>query len=193
MHKSGQHFTLKRPNPWSVPRLLQRTDDYLPYAEKFSPGLSKKLLPVIERLQKKWPDDLPTGHIHADLFPDNTLFQGERLTGIIDFYLAGEDFLAYDFAICVNAWCFDDEKTFNTEKYAALLNAYQAVSPLTVEDKKSLHILHQGAALRFLMSRLAERFNRPQEALVTTHDPDEYLQKLNYHLEHDIRRETEAA
>lgn len=204
MHKAGQHFALKRPNPWSLPRLLKRKDDYLSYAEKFEPGLSKKLLPVIERLQKKWPQNLPTGHIHADLFPDNTLFQGERLTGVIDFYLAGEDFLAYDLAICVNAWCFDAGKTpdtdgfdedwrFNAEKYAALLGAYQAVLPLTAEDKKSLHILHQGAALRFLMSRLAEQFNRPQDALVKTHDPNEYLQKLNYHLEHDIRRETEAA
>jgi homoserine kinase type II len=193
MHKAGQNFALKRPNPWSLPRLLQRKDDYLSYAEKFAPGLSKKLIPVIAHLQKKWPDNLPAGHIHADLFPDNTLFQGERLTGIIDFYLAGEDFLAYDLAICVNAWCFDDEKTFNTEKYTALLNAYQAVLPLTDADKKSLQILHQGAALRFLMSRLAEQFNRPQEALVTPHDPHEYLQKLDYHLENDIRRETEAA
>lgn len=193
MHKAGRNFTLKRPNPWSLPRLLQRKDDYLVYAEKFESGLSKKLRPVMDRLQKNWPQNLPAGHIHADLFPDNTLFQGARLTGVIDFYLAGEDFTAYDLAICVNAWCFDDAKTFNREKYAALLNTYQNILPLTAEDLKSLQILHQGAALRFLLSRLAEQFNRPEGALVTPHDPREYLQKLDYHLENDIRSLAEAA
>jgi len=192
LHKAGQDFTLKRPNPWAVPRLLQEKDNYLACAEKFENGLSKKLAPVIKTLEKTWPDNLPTGHIHADLFPDNALFQGTQLTGLIDFYLAGEDFLAYDLAICVNAWCFDDATTFNTEKYTALLDAYQALLPLTTEDVQALQILHQGAALRFLLSRLAEQFNRPAGALVKPHDPQEYLSKLQYHLAHDIRDVTEV-
>lgn len=193
MHKAGRNFALQRPNPWSVPRLLQRKDGYLAYAEKFERGLSKKLRPVMERLQKKWPRNLPSGPIHADLFPDNTLFQGERLTGVIDFYLAGEDFTAYDLAICVNAWCFDEGRHFNAGKYAALLHAYQNILPLSAADVNALQILHQGAALRFLLSRLAEQFNRPRDALVTPHDPREYLHKLDFHLENDIRNLAEAA
>ncbi|TVQ83199.1 MAG: homoserine kinase [Micavibrio sp.] len=188
MHRAGEHFALTRPNPWSVPALLKKRGFYLDCAEKFEKNLSAELAPQFDFLEQNWPEhELPEGNIHADLFPDNTLFDGETLTGVIDFYLSGYDILAYDLAICVNAWCFDASGRPDVEKCAALLGSYHAAYPLDKQALDALPVLHRGAALRFLLSRLAEYFDRPDGALVTPHDPREYLEKLRWHSTNDIR------
>jgi homoserine kinase type II len=119
--------------------------------------------------------------IHADLFPDNVFFLGEQLSGIIDFYFACNDMLAYDLAICLNAWCFELDKSLNVTKAKALLDAYHAVRPLVSDEIASLPILARGAALRFLLTRLSDWLSVPEGALVTPKDPLEYLAKLRFH------------
>jgi homoserine kinase type II len=121
-----------------------------------------------------WPAGLPVGHIHADLFPDNVFFLDDKLSGVIDFYFAATDLLAYDIAVCLNAWCFEPDFSFNVTKSRALLAAYQALRPLSVEE--------QGAAIRFLLTRLFDWLNTPAGALVTRKDPMEYLRRLRFHL-----------
>jgi homoserine kinase type II len=126
-------------------------------------------------------DSVMPGIIHADLFPDNVFFLGEQLSGIIDFYFACEDFLAYDIAIALNAWCFEPDSAFNVTKARGLLNAYGKVRPLDDTELMALPLLARGAALRFLLTRLYDWLNRPEGALVKPKDPREYLKKLRFH------------
>ena len=125
--------------------------------------------------------DLPAGIIHADLFPDNVFFLGEACSGLIDFYFACTDFLAYDVAICLNAWCFESQGDFNVTKAHRLLTSYQNVRPLEPAEKDALPLLARGAAMRFLLTRLYDWVNTPQGAMVKPKDPREYLHKLNFH------------
>jgi homoserine kinase type II len=129
-----------------------------------------------------WPQGLPTGHIHADLFPDNVFFLDGKLSGLIDFYFAATDVLAYDLAICLNAWCFEPDFSFNVTKARALLAAYGAIRPLSPAERSALPVLCQGAALRFLLTRLFDWLNTPDGALVTRKDPLEYLRRLRFHM-----------
>ena len=121
------------------------------------------------------------GVIHADLFPDNVFFRGDRLSGLIDVYFACTDFLAYDLAICINAWCFEPDKSFNATKGRALLQGYEAVRPLDGDERKVLPLLARGSALRFLLTRLYDWVHTPPDALVKRKDPQEYLAKLRFH------------
>jgi homoserine kinase type II len=119
--------------------------------------------------------------IHADLFPDNALFVGERLGGVIDFYFACTDFLAYDLAVCLNAWCFADERDYDVARGRAMIAAYEAVRPLTLAERDALPALARGAALRFFATRLADWSATPAGALVKPKDPLEYADKLAFH------------
>jgi len=132
-------------------------------------------------LVKDWPKDLPAGVIHADLFPDNVFFLSDRLSGLIDFYFACNDLLAYDVAICLNAWCFEIDGSFNVTKGRALLSGYNAVRKLELKEVAALPMLARGAALRFLLTRTIDWLNVPAGALVRPKDPNEYLKKLNFH------------
>jgi homoserine kinase type II len=128
---------------------------------------------------------LPDGHIHADLFPDNVFFLadgegGPRVSGLIDFYFACTDLLAYDVAVCLNAWCFEPDGSFNVTKARALIGAYAAVRPLTAGERAALPVLCRGAAIRFLLTRLYDWTHTPPGALVTRKDPLEYLRKLRF-------------
>ena len=129
----------------------------------------------------RWPGNLPTGHIHADLFPDNVFFLEGQLSGLIDFYFAATDLLAYDVAICLNAWCFEQDLSFNATKARALVNGYASVRPLSDAERTALPVLCQGAALRFLLTRLYDWVNTPPGALVTRKDPLEYVRRLRFH------------
>ena len=136
------------------------------------------------RIQAAWPageTDLPIGVIHADLFPDNVFFLGERLSGIIDFYFACNDFLAYDLAVCLNAWCFEPDNAFNITKARHMLQAYRTQRPIETAELAALPLLARGAALRFLLTRLYDWLNHPEGALVAPKDPLEYLNKLRFH------------
>jgi homoserine kinase type II len=145
------------------------------------PGLGAEISAELDHLERVWPNDLPGGVIHADLFPDNVFFLGDELSGLIDFYFACNDAFAYDLAICLNAWCFEQDLSFNVTKARALLKGYGGVRPLSSAEHDALPILSRGAALRFLLTRLYDWLSVPEGALVTPKDPMEYLKKLRFH------------
>ena len=132
-------------------------------------------------MESSWPRDLPQGVIHADLFPDNVFFLEQNVSGLIDFYFACNDALAYDVAICLNAWCFEPDGSFNATKGRALLKGYVRVRPLRDDEIAALPLLARGSALRFFLTRAFDWLNTPKEALVRPHNPLEYLRKLRFH------------
>jgi homoserine kinase type II len=135
----------------------------------------------LDHLQRVWPRDLPSGVVHADLFPDNVFFLAGKLSGLIDFYFACDDAFAYDLAICLNAWCFEPDASFNVTKGMSLLAGYERVRPLEAREREALPTLARGAALRFLLTRLVDWLDTPDGALVKKKDPLEYLKKLRFH------------
>jgi len=150
-------------------------------ADEVQAGLAAELGQELEALERLWPKGLPEGVIHADLFPDNVFFRGEQVSGLIDFYFACRDAFAYDVAICLNAWCFEGDRSFNVTKARLLLASYRASRRLDAAEFAALPILARGSALRFLLTRLYDRLNHPQGALVRPKDPLEYLAKLRFH------------
>jgi homoserine kinase type II len=132
-------------------------------------------------LEANWPRGIPQGVIHADLFPDNVFFIGDRLSGLIDFYFACNDALAYDLAVCLNAWCFESDNSFNLTKGMAMLRAYDAARPLEPAERAALPLLARGSALRFLLTRAYDWINTPEGALVKRKDPLEYVRRLRFH------------
>jgi homoserine kinase type II len=181
LHRAGADFTMKRPNNLSVAGWRPLFEACRARAHEVRPGLAEELETELLALEAAWPTALPEGVIHADLFPDNVFFQGERLTGLIDFYFACTDFLAYDIAICLNAWCFEADGSFNVTKARLLLANYRLVRPLEGAEFAALPLLARGSALRFLLTRLYDLLNHPVGALVRPKDPLEYLQKLRFH------------
>lgn len=180
-HLAGEGFELTRPNalgPSGWPPLFSNFADQ---ADEIAKGLHKEISDEINWLAQRWPNELPAGIIHADLFPDNVFFLGEKLSGIIDFYFACNDSFAYDVAICLNAWCFEDDYSFNVTKARALLKAYGEVKTLTQNECATLPILCRGAALRFLLTRCYDWLNTPEGAIVKPHDPIAYLRRLRFH------------
>ena len=163
-------------NSWR--KMFEKSQDR---ADEVQTGLCKLIFKELEHLEQNWPKDLPKGIIHADLFPDNVFFLHDELTGLIDFYFACNDFWAYDLAICLNAWCFEPDLSFNVTKARALLMGYRKVRPLTIEEFNSLPLLARGAALRFLLTRLHDWLRVPSGALVNPKDPLEYLRRLRTH------------
>ncbi len=145
--------------------------------------------PDPRRKASQWPRDLPEGIIHADLFPDNVFFLGNKVSGVIDYYFACNDALAYDIAICLNAWCFEADNAFNITKARALLRAYARLRPFTDEEFEALPILARGAALRFLLTRIYDWLNISADALVKPKDPMEYVRKLRFHRNVESARE----
>ena len=150
-------------------------------ADEIETGLSKLIQTEISYLKRFWPAELPHGVIHADLFPDNVFFEGNKLTGLIDFYFACNDFLAYDLAICINAWCFEKDFSFNEYKARTMLRAYYRKRKMNQTELNALPILVRGAALRFLATRLYDWLNIVDGALVKPKDPIEYVNKLRFH------------
>jgi homoserine kinase type II len=187
MHSAGADFALRRGNalgPAGWPPLLARalTGDGAANAESLAPGLADELHAALERILAAWPQDLPRGHIHADLFPDNVFFLDGEVSGLIDFYFAATDLLAYDVAVCLNAWCFEADFAFNVTKARALLSAYTARRPLSEAELAALPVLAQGAALRFALTRLHDWTFTPAGALVTRKNPLDYVRRLRFHL-----------
>jgi len=182
LHRAGADYAPERPNalgPQSWAPLLARIGGR---ADEMQAGLSGELSAALNRVVDAWPDQLPRGHIHADLFPDNVFFLDGRLSGLIDFYFAATDLLAYDLAVCLNAWCFEPDYAFNVTRARAMLAAYDRVRPLAPAERAALPVLCQGAALRFLLTRLYDWLHTPPGALVTRKDPVEYLRRLRFHL-----------
>ena len=181
LHLAGAGFQMARANALSVSGWRRLFESCRADADCVMPGLEAEIDRELVEIEEQWPDDLPHGVIHADLFPDNVFFQGDHLTGIIDFYFACVDIIAYDLAICLNAWCFEPDGAFNITKARQMLAAYRARRAFTPRELAALPLLARGAALRFLLTRLFDWQNRVEGALVKPKDPLEYLDKLRFH------------
>lgn len=183
LHLAGQGYDAVRPNalgPESWPGLL---DSCRRDGDSVQPGLVAELDAALAEILPAWPAPgaLPRGQIHADLFPDNVFFLDGAVSGIIDFYFACTDILAYDVAICLNAWCFDAQGRFDAARSRALIAGYESVRPLGEAERAALPVLAAGAAMRFLLTRLYDWVNTPAGAMVTRKDPLDYLPRLRFH------------
>lgn len=181
LHLAGLDYGGTRRNALSVDGwrpLWERARDR---ADEVEPGLAEETEGDLATLERTWPDDLPRGVIHADLFPDNVFFLKNRLSGLIDFYFACTDMLAYDIAVCLNAWCFEKDNSFNLTKGMAMLSAYEAVRPLSGAEADALPRLAHGAAMRFMLTRLYDWLNTPAGSLVVKKDPMEYVRRMRFH------------
>ncbi len=182
LHLAGAGYAPARANglgPSAWAPLLERCRAR---ADEVAGGLAAELDAATPRILAAWPHGLPTGHIHADLFPDNVFFLDGALSGLIDFYFACTDVLAYDIAVCLNAWCFEPDFSFNVTYARDLLRGYASVRPLSEAEQAGLPVLAQGAALRFLLTRLFDWLNTPAGALVVRKSPIDYLRRLRFHL-----------
>lgn len=181
MHVAGAGFELRRANNHGLANwqaLFERCHDR---ADEVSPDLTRAMERELARLEENWPDNLPAGIIHADLFPDNVFFVQGEVSGLIDFYFACNDFYAYDLAIALNAWCFEADATFNVTKARALLSGYQNVRALSPEEIDAVPILGAGAAMRFLTTRLFDWLNQVDGAQVEPKNPNDFLRRLRFH------------
>ena len=148
---------------------------------KIHPSLSTTIEKNLSEIEKKWPKNIPAGIIHADLFPDNIFFNKNKLSGIIDFYFACNDFYAYEIATCLNAWCFEQNNEFNVSKAKALLSNYNLHKKFSSEELECLPLLARASALRYLLTRLIDFHTRENNELIIKKDPNEYLKKLKFH------------
>ncbi len=181
MHLAGDRFELTRPNNHGLGNWQALFERCHSRADEVSPDLTRAMERELTRLQENWPDNLPTGIIHADLFPDNVFFLQGDISGLIDFYFACNDFYAYDLAIALNAWCFEADATFNVTKARALLSGYQNMRPLAPEEIDAVPILGAGAAMRFLTTRLFDWLNQVDGAQVEPKNPNDFLRRLRFH------------
>lgn len=181
LHGAGEGFALRRANGLGLAGWRPLYDRFAARADEIAPGLSHLIEDELAHLEAHWPSSLPQGVIHADLFPDNVFFLGDRLAGVIDFYFACNDAFAYDVAVCLNAWCFDADFRFDIDKGRALLKGYETVRPLTSAERAALPILCRGSALRFLLTRAYDWLHTPKDALVKPHDPGDYVHRLKVH------------
>jgi homoserine kinase type II len=181
LHLAGLDFKKSRANALSVESWRPLYEHCRERANELHRDLRQFLAAELSHLETQWPRELSLGVIHADLFPDNVFFLGNELSGLIDFYFACTDALAYDVAICLNAWCFETDHSYNVTKGRSLLQAYAKVRPLSQNERRALPLLARGAAMRFLLTRLVDWFDVPAGALVRPKDPLEYYRKLRFH------------
>ncbi len=140
-----------------------------------------KLENELSFLRNNWPTNLPKAIIHGDLFQDNVFFKNDKISGVIDFYFSCEDFIAYELALTINAWCFDKKIGFLHKNYSSLMEGFNEYASIDINEKKSLNILLRGAAVRILVTRLHDSIYQPEGALVILKDPREYLEILEWH------------
>lgn len=181
LHLAGADFKMVRANALSVGNWRGLYNQAKDRADSVQQGLGATVSAELGHLEKCWPKGLPAGVIHADLFPDNVFFLGDQLSGLIDFYFACTDTLAYDVAVCLNAWCFEPDHSYNVTKGKALLQGYGNVRALSSAEREALPTLARGSALRFLLTRLVDWLAVPDGALVKPKDPLEYFRKLRFH------------
>jgi homoserine kinase type II len=182
LHDSGQGFALSRPNRLGLAGWHELAAQVTVRAEAVQGGLTALIGDTLAALDRDWPAGLPSGLIHADLFPDNVLFMQDKVSGLIDFYFACHDMYAYDLAVMLNSWCFENDGAYNITKGKALIGAYRGVRALSPAEADALPVLMRGAALRFLLTRLYDWLHRDPAALVRPKDPREYAKKLRFHL-----------
>jgi homoserine kinase type II len=181
-HAALADFRMTRHNDLSIDSWGPMFAGRAAAADALAPGLGGQIAGDLDALKANWPrPGLPTGAIHADLFPDNVFFLDGRLSGVFDFYFACTDALAYDLAVCLNAWCFEQRGEFNLTKGRALLGGYQSVRRLTSAERAALPVLARGAAMRFFLTRLADWSDTPSDALVRPKNPLDYAERLGFH------------
>ena len=184
MHELTKKFKFKRENDLSVKSWRSLFDSVKGKCSKIHKDLPKLIEENLKDVEKNWPKDLPRGIIHADLFHDNIFFLQDKFSGIIDFYFSCEDFFAFEIAICFNALCFDGLKenlSFNVTKAKNFIDGYTSIRKLNEEEKNNIKVLSQGAALRFLLTRVFDALNTVEGAIVKIKDPIEYLKRLEFH------------
>lgn len=181
LHEAGRAFSIRRENALGPKGWRPLFERFADRADEINDGLGALIGGELDEMLPAWPTALPEGVIHADLFPDNIFFRGEQFSGVIDFYFACNDFLAYDIAICLNAWCFEADFSFNITKGRALLRGYQRVRKLEPAEREALPLLARGAALRFLLTRAYDWLHTSPDAFVKPHDPLHYLRRLRFH------------
>jgi len=177
LHLATTDFNMSRENELS-PLVLRNLFNKIQYLHR---NLRAEILENLDFIEKNWQSNLPSGASHLDLFPDNVFFDQEgKMSGVIDFYFAANDLLIYDFAIAVNAWCFDERNNFDQQKFDEILRGYEEVRKFSAEEKEFLKIALVGAAMRFLLTRLHDMFAVSTEALIKIKNPKEYLAKLRF-------------
>jgi len=181
MHLAAKTFSPKRRNSMALPAWRSLISACAAEADRLEPGLFAALEAALDEVKKNWPRGLPQGAVHADLFPDNVFFKDGTLSGVIDFYFACTEIFAYDLMLTLNPWCFDKAGTLDSDKSAALLNAYHAVRPLSPNETAALPLLGRAAALRIVATRLYDWFNPAKGAVVTPKDPMEHVRILRFH------------
>ncbi len=187
LHLAGADFPMTRRNDHSLPDWRLLADKVSEQTDMIDPALRPLIETTLDYLKNHWPSNLPCGAIHADLFPDNVLFTGTDISGLIDFYFACSDFFAYDLAVLINSWAFSaDGHQFFADRSDALLQGYQSVRRLTTPEKMSLGILCEGAALRFILTRTYDWINTPATAIVTRKDPLSFARRLNWFQQNDL-------
>ena len=183
MHSITKKLKFSRKNSMGIKKLNPLLKS-IKFKSKKNSNLEKFLMQNLSNIKKNWPAKLPYGIIHGDLFVDNIFFNKDKLSGVIDFYFAANDFFMYEIAICINALCFDKKNNkfkINKQKVKNLIKGYESVRKITIKEKKSLNILCRGAAIRYLLTRLYDYSNTPKTALIQIKDPNEYYQKLITH------------
>lgn len=181
LHEAAADFPGDRRNALSVDGWRPIFAAVADRADTVAEGLEAEMEAELGFLERNWPANLREGIVHADLFPDNVFFLGERISGLIDFYFACRDMLAYDLAVCLNAWCFEADMSFNLTKGRALLAGYAARRPLDQAEIEALPLLARGAAMRFFVTRLFDLINHPPGAFVRPKDPMEYAKRIRFH------------
>ena len=184
MHKLTKDFKFRRENDLSIKSWRSLFDSVKGQCSKIHKDLPKLIEENLRDVEKNWPKNLPRGIIHADLFHDNIFFLKDKFSGIIDFYFSCDDFFAFEIAICFNALCFDGHKdnlSFNVTKAKKFIDGYREIRDLSDNEKKSIKVLSQGSALRFLLTRVFDALNTVDGAIVKVKDPMEYLKRLEFH------------
>lgn len=181
MHKAGSDFEMQRRNSLAMEDWRPLWNDCVDAHPNLDAALHDEIETLLTYLQENWPKNLEHGIIHADMFPDNVFFLNDKLSGIIDYYFACTDAYAYDVAVCLNAWCFEPDHSFNITKGKALLNAYHEVRAFSNAEREALPILSLGASLRFMLTRLYDWVTTPEGSLVVKKDPEEYIRKMRFH------------
>ena len=181
LHEITKKFDINRKNNLSIENWDSIFEKTIKQKIDLDESIIKKTKNYLNFLKDKWPKNLPQGIIHADLFPDNIFFTNNKVSGIIDFYFACNDFFAYEIAICINSLCFDNNSTFNMTKAKNLIDGYTSIRTLSEDEKKYLPILSMGAAMRFFLTRLYDFYHTDNKADVKIKDPFEYLKKIEFH------------
>lgn len=181
LHEITKKFNVSRKNNLSIESWQNIFEKTIKQKIDLDETIIKKTKNYLNFLKDNWPKNLPQGIIHADLFPDNIFFTNNKVSGIIDFYFACNDFFAYEIAICINSICFDNNSTFNMTKAKNLIDGYSSVRTLSEDEKKYLPILSMGAAMRFFLTRLYDFYHTDNKADVKIKDPFEYFKKIEFH------------